>query len=129
MHFEYEPTLQLGPDTTEYRSLGTEGVSTVTVDGKEYLKVDRRVLKKIAKEALYEINYFFRKAHLRQLANELNDPEASDNDKFVIYTHLQNAVVAAHGLLYLGQLAAPRLRGEVSQNGAPGRRLNLCESL
>ena len=99
MPFEFEPTLQLGPDTTEYRSLGTDGVSTVTVDGKEYLKVDRSVLKKVAKEALFEINYFFRNAHLKQLASELNDPEASDNDKFVIYTHLQNAVVAAHGLL------------------------------
>ena len=35
MPFDFEPTLQLGPDTTEYRSLGTDGVSTVTVDGKE----------------------------------------------------------------------------------------------
>src|SRR5690606_16314724 len=32
-------------------------------------------------------------------ADELNDPEASDNDKFVLYTHLQNAVVAAGGQL------------------------------
>ncbi len=99
MPFEYEPTIQLGPDTTEYRFLGKEGVSTVTIDGKEYLKVDRSVLKMLAKEGLSEINFFFRKAHLQQLANELNDPEASDNDKFVIYTHLQNAVVASKGLL------------------------------
>jgi fumarate hydratase class I len=99
MPFEYEPTIQLGPDTTEYRALGTEGVSTVELNGHEYLQVDRSVLKKLAKEALFEINYFFRKAHLQQLRNELDDPQASDNDKFVIYTHLQNAVVASKGLL------------------------------
>ena len=99
MPFEFEPTLQLGPDTTEYRALGMDGVSTVEVDGKEYLKVDRSVLTRLAKEGLFEINYFFRNSHLQQLANELNDPESSDNDKFVVYTHLQNAVVAAHGLL------------------------------
>jgi fumarate hydratase class I len=99
MPFEFEPTIQLGPDTTEYRFLGKDGVSTVTIDGREYLKVDRSVLKKLAKEGLFEINYFFRNSHLKQLRAELDDPEASDNDKFVIYTHLQNAVVAAHGLL------------------------------
>src|SRR5439155_22709004 len=37
--------------------------------------------------------------HLQQLATELADPAASDNDRFVIYTHLQNAVVAAAGKL------------------------------
>ena len=99
MPFEFEPTIQLGPDTTEYRNLGKEGVSTFIVDGHEYLKVNRSVLKKLAKEGLFEINYFFRNAHLSQLRAELDDAEASDNDKFVIYTHLQNAVVAAHGLL------------------------------
>ena len=38
-------------------------------------------------------------AHLKRLREELEDPEASDNDRFVIYTHLQNAVTAAAGLL------------------------------
>jgi fumarate hydratase class I len=33
------------------------------------------------------------------LREELKDPEASDNDRFDIYTHLQNAVVAAAGRL------------------------------
>ena len=46
-----------------------------------------------------DINFFFRTRHLSKLADELKDPEASDNDRFVIYTHLQNAVVAAAGQL------------------------------
>jgi fumarate hydratase class I len=99
MSFQYEPTIQLGADTTEYRFLGKEGVSTVEVNGREYLQVDRDVLRRLAKEALAEINFYFRTAHLKKLREELDDPEASDNDRFVIYTHLQNAVVAAAGLL------------------------------
>jgi len=35
----------------------------------------------------------------QKLGDEVNDPEASDNDRFVIYTHLQNAVVCAAGQL------------------------------
>lgn len=99
MSFEYEPTFQLGNDTTEYRKLSSSGVSTVSVEGKEYLKVSREAVLELAREAFSEINFYFRKAHLEQLRAELDDPEASDNDRFVIYTHLQNAVVSAAGLL------------------------------
>lgn len=103
MPYEHAPLLQLGPDTTQYRFVGSEGISTVMVDGKRYLKVEPSVLTRLAKEGLSEINFYFRTSHLKQLRAELDDPEASDNDKFVIYTHLQNAVVAAHGVLPLCQ--------------------------
>ncbi|HLO97360.1 MAG TPA: fumarate hydratase, partial [Fimbriimonas sp.] len=99
MSFEHTPLIQQSPDPTEYRFLGSEGISTVEIGGKEYLHVEPEVLTKLAKEGLSEINFYFRTAHLKQLRAELDDPEASDNDKFVIYTHLQNAVVAAHGVL------------------------------
>lgn len=99
MEFAYEPTIQLGPDTTEYRLVTKDGIREVEFDGQKYLKVDRDVLKQLAKEAFSEINFYFRKKHLQKLRAELDDPEASDNDKFVIYTHLQNAVVSAAGLL------------------------------
>ena len=99
MSFQYEPTFQNGEDTTEYRLLSKSGVSTVSLDGKEYLRVSKEALTALAKEAFSEINFYFRRAHLQQLAAELDDPEASDNDRFVIYTHLQNAVVSAAGQL------------------------------
>jgi len=99
MEFAYEPTIQLGPDTTEYRFVTKNGIREVEFDGQKFLKVDRDVLKQLAKEAFSEINFYFRKKHLQKLRAELDDPEASDNDKFVIYTHLQNAVVSAAGLL------------------------------
>src|SRR5690606_10280350 len=46
-----------------------------------------------------DVSFYFRKAHLQQLREELDDPEASDNDRFVLYTQIQNAVVSANGLL------------------------------
>ncbi|CAN5402374.1 fumarate hydratase [soil metagenome] len=97
--FKYEPTFQYGQDDTAYRLLTTDGVSTVDLAGRTYLKVSASALKAAAKQAFFDINFYFRTAHLKKLGEEVNDPEASDNDRFVIYTHLQNAVVCAAGQL------------------------------
>jgi fumarate hydratase class I len=97
--FTYEPVFQYGSDETPYRPLGSEGVSTVEFAGRRYLKVEPAALQKLAKQAFVDISFFLRPGHLRQLSEELKDPQASDNDRFVIYTHLQNAVVAAGGQL------------------------------
>jgi fumarate hydratase class I len=97
--FTYEPTFQYGTDETQYRSIGTEGVSTLSIDGRTYLKVAPEALRKLARQAFIDVSFYLRTHHLRQLRQELSDPEASDNDRFVIYTHLQNAVVAAAGQL------------------------------
>lgn len=99
MPFQYEPTFQNGPDETEYRLLTAEGVSTIEAAGRMFLKVERDVLRLLAKQAMHDISFYLRTSHLAQLAEELKDPEASDNDRFVIYTLLQNAVVAAAGKL------------------------------
>jgi fumarate hydratase class I len=99
MPFTYEPTFQLAHDETAFRLLTTEGVSTVEAAGRTFLKIEPGVLARLAKQAFMDVSFYLRPAHLRQLAEELKDPEASDNDRFVLYTHLQNAVVAAHGKL------------------------------
>lgn len=97
--FTYEPTFQSGPDDTEYRLLTRDGVSVVEAAGRTFLKIEPDVLLMLARQAFHDVSFYLRGKHLRQLAEELNDPEASDNDRFVIYTHLQNAVVAAAGQL------------------------------
>lgn len=97
--FKYEPILQLGQDDTTYRRLDIGGVSTIDVAGRRFLKVEPHVLTELARQAFVDISFYLRPGHLAQLAEELKDPEASDNDRFVIYTHLQNAVVAAAGKL------------------------------
>ncbi len=97
--FNYEPTIQYGDDTTTYRKLCGDYVSTTNIDGKTYLRVQPQALQMLAKQAFTDINFYFRPAHLKKLSEELNDPEASDNDRFVIYTQLQNAVVSSAGQL------------------------------
>ena len=97
--FTYEPTFQLGHDDTTYRKLTGDFVSTVTFNDKTFLQVAPAGLHLLAREAFNDISFYLRSAHLKRLREELEDPEASDNDRFVIYTHLQNAVTAAAGLL------------------------------
>lgn len=99
MPFTYEPIFQLGEDKTQYRLLTRDGVSTIEAAGRTFLKIERDVLRQLAKQAIYDISFYLRSSHLAQLAEELKDSEASDNDRFVIYTHLQNAVVASAGKL------------------------------
>jgi fumarate hydratase class I len=97
--FTYEPTLQYGTDDAPYRLLTKDGISTVEFAGRTFLKVEASALELLAKQAFVDISFFLRPGHLKQLRDELSDPEASDNDRFVLYTHLQNAVVAAAGQL------------------------------
>ena len=97
--FIYEPTLQLGDDTTQYRFLTKDYISTVEAAGRTFLRIEAEGLKLLAEQAFSDVSFYLRPAHLKQLQAELADPEASENDRFVIYTHLQNAVVAAAGEL------------------------------
>jgi len=97
--FTYEPTFQYGEDKTEYRKLSSEHVDVREFEGKPILKIDPQALTELAYAAFSDVSFFLRTAHLEMLANELLDPEASDNDRFVIYTLLQNAVVAKGGNL------------------------------
>ena len=110
--FVYEPTFQYGADDTSYRLIGREGISTIPLNGRALLKVEPEALKRLAKQAFVDISFYLRTSHLAKLAEELKDPEASDNDRFVIYTHLQNAVTAAAGELpsRLAWTASSRLR-------------------
>ena len=98
-NFAYELPFQYGPDETPYRLLTKEHVSTLDLGGRTLLKVEPEALKLLAKQAFIDLSFYLRPGHLKQLADELQDPEASDNDRFVLYTHLQNAVVAAAGQL------------------------------
>ena len=52
---------------------------------------------------MHDIAHYLRPAHLQQLANILDDPEASNNDKFVALDLLKNANIAAGGVLPMCQ--------------------------
>jgi fumarate hydratase, class I len=101
--FAFSELLPLGPDTTPYRLITTEGVSVVDTPMGELIKVEPEALTLITREAMRDIAHFLRPGHLQQLANILDDPEASANDRFVAMDLLQNANISAGGVLPMCQ--------------------------
>ena len=97
--FVYQKPFPIKKDTTTYRLLTKDFVSTVEFDGRKILKVAPEGLELLAKEAFADVSFYLRAAHLKKLAKILQDPEASDNDNFVAYTMLLNQVVSAEGEL------------------------------
>ncbi|WP_106848082.1 fumarate hydratase [Blastococcus sp. Marseille-P5729] len=102
--FDYEDLLPLGDDPTPYRLLTTEGVGAVEgPDGRTFLTVEASALQLLSETAMHDIAHYLRPAHLQQLRNILDDPEASNNDKFVALDLLKNANIAAGGVLPMCQ--------------------------
>lgn len=101
--FEFTEILPLGKDETEYRLVTTQGVSTFETPEGTFLKVSPEAITRITQEAMREIAHFLRTSHLQQLRNILDDPEASDNDRFVALDLLKNSAIAAGGILPMCQ--------------------------
>ncbi|MEI8392442.1 MAG: fumarate hydratase [Actinomycetes bacterium] len=101
--FEFTEILPLGKDETEYRLVTTQGVSTFETPQGTFLKVSPEAITRITQEAMREIAHFLRTSHLQQLRNILDDPEASDNDRFVALDLLKNSAIAAGGVLPMCQ--------------------------
>ena len=97
--FIYQEPFPIECDKTQYRLLTKEYVKIVECDGRRILKVDPKGIELLAREAYTDVSFYLRPAHLEQLRHILEDPEASDNDKFVAYTMLLNQTVAAEGEL------------------------------
>ncbi|NBS30130.1 MAG: fumarate hydratase [Actinobacteria bacterium] len=95
--------LPLGEDTTSYRLVTTEGIETVDTPLGTMLKVSTEAIRSLTAEAMREIAHFLRPSHLAQLSSILDDPEASENDRFVALDLLKNAAVAAGGVLPMCQ--------------------------
>ena len=88
---------------TPYRLLTTDWVSTGSFEGREMLKVDTQGLAVLADQAFRDSAHLLRPGHLAQLRTILDDPEASDNDRFVAIELLKNANIAAGGILPMCQ--------------------------
>jgi fumarate hydratase class I len=97
--FVHQDLLPLGPDTTNYRLLTTDGVETVETSVGNFLRVSPEAITTLTSAAMFEIAHYLRTPHLAQLAKILDDPEASGNDRFVALDLLRNANIAASGVL------------------------------
>ena len=101
--FSFTELLPAGPDSTEYRLLATDGISTGTAFGRDFLQIEPDLLTLLTETAMRDIAALLRPAHLRQLRSILDDPQASGNDRFVASDLLKNACIAAGGVLPMCQ--------------------------
>jgi fumarate hydratase, class I len=107
--YKHTPLFPLGKDETPYRKIdigsagGALGVRVEKIMGEDVLVVPREAIRALAEAAFTDINHLLRPAHLASLKSIVEDPEASDNDKFVAYDFLKNANIAAGGVLPMCQ--------------------------
>lgn len=97
--FEYQPMFPQPKPDTAFKKLTGDFVSVGEYKGSRILEVDRRALTLLTAEAVHTISHLFRPGHLAQLSKILDDPEATENDRFVARTMLQNACVSAGMIL------------------------------
>jgi fumarate hydratase class I len=101
--YRHSPLFPLGKDATPYRKITSDGVRVEKVMGEEVIVVEHEAMRALAEAAFGDISHLLRPAHLAQLRSILDDPEASDNDKFVAYDFLKNANIASGGILPMCQ--------------------------
>ena len=97
--FFYQDPYPILKDDTEYTHISSDYVRVEKYGNREVLHVDPKGLEVLAEAALEDVSFYLRTSHLEKLKAILNDPEATDNDRFVAYNLLQNATIAAEGQL------------------------------
>jgi fumarate hydratase class I len=97
--FSYQPLFELDAGETAWRRLDGDFVATASFEGERVLRVEATALTRLAAEAVRDVSHLFRSGHLAQLRKILDDPEASDNDRFVALEMLKNANVSAGMIL------------------------------
>lgn len=97
--FYYQNPFPLSEDKTEYYLLSREHVSLSDFEGQTILKVEPEALTLLAKQAFHDAAFMLRPDHQQQVATILDDPDASDNDKYVALQFLRNSEIAAKGIL------------------------------
>ena len=99
MEFIYQDPYPIQKDDTMYRKLTSDYVKVEQLGEREILTIDPKGLELLAEEAMADVSFMLRSTHLASLKRIIDDPEATDNDRFVAYNLLQNAAVAAEGAL------------------------------
>lgn len=99
MEFRYQDPYPIQKDDTVYKKLTSAYVKVEQLGNREILTIDPKGLELLAEEAMADVSFMLRSSHLESLRRIIDDPEATDNDRFVAYNLLQNAAVAAEGAL------------------------------
>ena len=127
--FNFAPTFDTGADATDYRALDGGAVETAEIAGERFLKVTPEALEQLAFEAFRDTSFLLRSSHLGQLRSILDDPEASENDRYVALSMLKNAVISAGGVLPMCQdtgtaIVVGKRGGRVLTDGDDERHLS-----
>lgn len=99
MDFRYQDPYPIQKDDTVYKKLTSDYVKVEQLGDREILTIDPKGLELLAEEAMADVSFMLRSSHLESLRRIIDDPEATDNDRFVAYNLLQNATVAVEGAL------------------------------
>ena len=99
----YQPLIPHFNDTTEYRHLTGDFVETITSNRRKILNIDPEGITRLTAEGFSDTSHLLRPTHLKQLSQILEDPEASDNDRFVALDLLKNANISAGRVLPMCQ--------------------------
>lgn len=100
--YDYTPLFQsnIYDHVDEYTQLAdASAVETQVINGQDFLYVPQETMTQLSQQAFGDIAHLLRPKHLSQLRSILDDPEASDNDKFVAMELLKNANIASARVL------------------------------
>jgi fumarate hydratase class I len=100
---DYHELFPLGADDAPYRRLAGDHVALGEFEGRRIVKVEPAALTLLAAQAFADSAHLLRPGHLAQLRAILDDPEASENDRFVAFDMLKNANIAAGRVLPMCQ--------------------------
>ncbi|MBC2715110.1 MAG: fumarate hydratase [Desulfobacteraceae bacterium] len=95
MEFQFQPMFPHGEDTTTYECLSTQHVNVESFDGKDIIRIGPEALTLLSEKAFRNVAHLYRTSHLEQLAKILDDPDSSENDRYVALEMLKNAVISA----------------------------------
>ena len=101
--YEFHTMFPLGEGKTLYRKLTENNIKNSTFEGKSIVKVDLETITNLTFEAFKDTSHLLRSSHLESLRKILDDPEASNNDKFVAFDLLKNANIASGRVLPMCQ--------------------------
>ena len=86
--FIYEKPFLHGKDVTRYRLISSDKIRITECCGRTILQIEPDALRLLARQAFVDVNFYLRSSHLEKLARILDDPEATDNDRFVAWVML-----------------------------------------
>ncbi|MBT0727494.1 class I fumarate hydratase FumA [Rosenbergiella australiborealis] len=97
--FYFQESFPLSQDNTDYYLLSADHVSMSEFNGHPILNVDPAALTLLAQQAFHDASFLLRTSHQQQVADILDDPDASENDRYVALQFLRNSEIAARGIL------------------------------